>query len=62
MVLFVKPTCGERDLVVIMSLRCMCMCVFVHGFVCPSICLDLSRLELLYLQMDFKIIWHNCSP
>ena len=30
--------------------------------VCACIRPDLSKPKLVYLCMDFKIIWHSCSP
>ena len=36
MIIFVEPPCGERDIVVTLSVRCMCMCcacVHLSGFV-----------------------------
>ena len=52
---FVKPTYGEREIVVTTSGLCMCV---LHA----CVCLDLSGPKLVHLCMDFKIIWHSCSP
>ena len=48
-IFFVIP-CDERDTDVTISVQC-----FVHAS-------DLSGPKLLYLCMDFKIIWHRCAP
>ena len=37
--IFVKPTCGERDIVVTISVRCMCVhcaCVRPSFRICPG--------------------------
>ena len=54
MFFFVEQAHGELDIGITNSLWCMCMRL--------SILLDLSGPELLYLWMDFKLIWSNCSP
>ena len=52
--LIVEPACIEGDIVVTISVRCMCI-VHPSGFVraIPS---------ALILCMDFKIFLHSCSP
>ena len=54
--LFVELACGEWGIVVTKPLWCVCMCGLMH----PSIHPDLSRPELQYLCMDFKIMWLFC--
>ena len=52
----VEPTFCERDTDVTLSVSvCACICVC-------ELCLDLAGPELLYLCMDFKIVWHSRSP
>ena len=55
----VEPACGERDIVVTISVRCMSMRACV-GRAC--IRPNLPGLSLLYLCINFKIIWHSRSP
>ena len=47
--IFVESACGEQDSCHHFSLVYVCACI-----VCACICQDLC--------MDFKIIWHSCSP
>lgn len=58
---FVQPACEERDIVVIQLQFTVCACVrasVVRACIRP----DLSRPQLVYLCMDFNIIWHTCFP
>ena len=52
--IFVVSACGEQDVIITTSVRCMC--------VLPSVRQDLSGPYILHLRIDFKIIWHGCAP
>ena len=53
--IFVEPACGERDIVVTISVRCTCMfcsCLRPPGFV---------RAITSTFMHEFQNIWHSCS-
>ena len=55
-----KPACGELDILVKRALQCMCVHAWVFACIRPSVLIGLDH--NLYVWMDFKIIWRNCSP
>ena len=52
-VLIVGPTCGERDIVVTTSVRCMCDVRCASVRICSG--------HNLYIYAC-SIIWHRCCP
>ena len=66
--IFIEPTCSEQDIVVIISVQCMCVhwdCVHLSGFVLAITSTFMhefqNNLAELYFLTNRSAIWNICS-